>query len=98
MSLVAEYAAGQTPEFVQRCQVAAVFFAVNSISVEAATVDNYERRQHFAQRVVECPAYWAPLLAQGVIALNQSSDGAALTDAVVNNSIAAIWNVYAGRV
>jgi len=96
MSLATEYLAAQDVTFAQRCQIAAVFYAVNTVMNEVADTTNHSNRAIFAKNVVTTPRYWGPLLSEGVIALNTSSDGSALSDQTVNDSIATIWNMYAG--
>ena len=96
MSLAAEYTAAQDPTFVQRCQMAAIAFAVLTIEGESSNTPNHQNRALYAQRLVANPAAYAGPLAQGVVALNAVSDGSSLDDTTVQNSVAAIWDIYAG--
>lgn len=98
MALVDEYTAAQDPTFISRVFMAAVFYAVNSIETEDPSTPNHVNRAKYARDLVISPVSFAAQLAQGVIALNQATSGASLSDTVISNSVATIWNMYAGIV
>lgn len=98
MTLTQEFAAAQDTTFIDRVLVAGVAFAINVVQSEDSLTGNHQNRATYARDFVSRPMTLAPALAQGVIALNAVADGATLTDTVVNNSVAAIWNIFAGIV
>lgn len=98
MTLTQEFAAAQDTTFIDRVLVAAVAFAINVVQSEPSSTDNHQNRATYARDFVTRPMSLAPALAQGVIALNSAADGSALNDTAVNNSVAAIWNIFAGIV
>lgn len=98
MTLTQEFAAAQDTTFIDRVLVAGVAFAINVVQSEDPLTANHQNRATYARDFVSRPMTLAPALAQGVIALNAVADGATLTDTVVNNSVAAIWNIFAGIV
>src|SRR5262245_22135793 len=96
MALIDEYQASLDVTFINRCYIAAVAFAVLVVESEDPSTANHANRVAYAKAVVNNPGAYAASLATGVIALNASSSGGSLSDTAVSNSIAAIWNMFAG--
>jgi hypothetical protein len=98
MALIDEYTAAQNQTLINRVQIAAVGFAVEVIEGEPTNTPNYNNRVRYAQNVVANPAAYSTALTSGVVSLLQATDPNAITDININNSIAAIWNMYAGLI
>jgi len=96
MFLIDQYNTAQNPTLISKVQIAAVGFAVNEVEEEPTNTPNHDNRARYAQAVVANPQNYAGQLTQGVVSLLAASDPNAITDTQINNSVAAIWNMYAG--
>lgn len=96
MALIDEFNSAQDATLRSKVQASAVNFCIAIIESEATNTPNHENRITFARNVVLNPDTFAPQLTLGVTTLLGTVNPSTPTDTDINNSIAAIWNMYAG--
>ena len=94
MSLATQYAASQDATFQTLIQAAIVQQAV-AITAELTSVSNHANRVKLATNVLLSPQTYISDFAQAVA--SQAVDKTA-TDAVILNTVSAVWNAIAGVV
>lgn len=92
MTLAQQVTAAKDPVLTDLTQQAIITASV-AIANEAASVPNHGKRAQLAASILNSPASWAPIFAQGVASQGLT---AASTDAAINTAVAAIFNAYAG--
>lgn len=92
MTLAQQVTAAKDPVLTDLAQQAVIGAAI-AIANEGAGVPNHAKRAQLAASILNSPASWAPIFAQGVASQGLTS---ASTDVAINNAVAAIFNAYAG--
>ena len=81
-----------TPTLIQRVQMSMVAQCI-VVYNEVSTTPSHTARAAFASKVMQAPASFAPQFAQLVISQAASLP---LTDAQIDSSVLAVWNLMAG--
>lgn len=92
MTLATQVAAAKDPALTDLAQQALIGSAI-AIANEAAGTANHAKRAQLASSILNSPAAWAPIFAQGLASQGLDKNS---TDAAINAAVAAIFNAYAG--
>lgn len=92
MTLATQVAAAKDPALTDLTQQAIIGSAI-AIANEVPGTPNHAKRVALAAMILNSPAGWAVIFAQGVASQGLTS---ASTDAAINTAVAAIFNAYAG--
>lgn len=91
MALIDDYAAAQDPRVIAQV-TAAIYAEAQNVYVETG-VTNHAARAVFATKVVTGQQNFTPLILSACAFASLTS---ASSDTTVNNSVASLWNLWAG--
>lgn len=92
LNLIEQHALAVDPEFVNRVEQAVISTAV-AVSAEAPATVGHEKRAALAYRALHDSREYARKFAHGV---PTQGGGNVLNDNEVKNTVAALWNAFAG--
>lgn len=92
MTLATQVTAAKDPALTDLTQQAIIGSAI-AVANEAVGTANHAKRAQLAAAILNSPAPWAVIFAQGVASQGLT---AASTDVAINGAVTAIFNAYAG--